>query len=297
MDREKILKAGKMASEVREFARKIVKPDVLLSEVAEKIESEIEKAGGRPAFPVNLSINNVAAHHTPGHDDETRAGGLLKVDFGVHIDGWIADNAFSVDMENSEENERLIKSSEDALSEALKLIKEKNFPVVSEIGSLIQGVIEKSGFSPIVNLSGHNMDEHDLHAGINVPNIDDGKDVVLSEGLYAVEPFSTTGNGKVHDGKPSGIYCLISEKSVRSPMAREVLSFVQEEYKTLPFCSRWIVAKMGNKFLLALKQLEENGNLHHYPQLVESSGKVAQTEHTILVEKDGVIVTTDNRNN
>ena len=297
MDKEKILKAGKIASVVRESAQKFVKPNMPLLEIAEKIESEIENLGGKPAFPVNLSINNLAAHYTPSHNDETKARGLLKIDFGVHIDGWTADNAFSVDLENSDENKNLIKSSEDALSEALKLIKEKKEITLSEVGSLIQKIIESHKFSPVVNLSGHSMDEYDLHAGITVPNIDDKKNVLLSEGLYAVEPFSTTGSGKVHDGKPSGIYSLISEKNVRSPLAREILVFIIEEYKTLPFCSRWIVKKKGNKSLFALKQLEKNGNLHQFPQLVESSGKVAQTEHTIFVEKDEVVVTTDYRNN
>ncbi|MBI4116210.1 type II methionyl aminopeptidase, partial [Candidatus Pacearchaeota archaeon] len=67
-----------------------------------------------------------------------------------------------------------------------------------------------------------------------------------------------------------------------------------EEYKTLPFASRWIVKKFGTRALIGLRQLEENGNLHHHPVLMESSkGVVSQAEHTILIEKDKVIVTTE----
>ena len=111
--------------------------------------------------------------------------------------------------------------------------------------------------------------------------------------MFAIEPFATPGDGKVKDGDDSGIYILVDDKNIRSPLGREVLGFIIEEYGTLPFCSRWLVKKFGNRALLALRQLVENGNLHSYPELLEVSGKkVAQTEHTILVEKDKVTVTT-----
>src|SRR3989338_9223128 len=125
MDKEKILKAGKIACEVKSWIKPQIKKDMPLIEIAEKIEAKIVELGGKPAFPVNLSINEIAAHYTPSHDDKTKAHGLLKVDFGVHIDGWIADNAFSVDLENSEENKKLIKASEEALENAIELIKSK----------------------------------------------------------------------------------------------------------------------------------------------------------------------------
>jgi len=81
-----------------------------LLEIAEKIENKIIELGGKMAFPTNLSINNIAAHYTPSYDDKSLAHGLLKIDLGVHIDGWIADTAFSMDLEDSEENKKLIQS-------------------------------------------------------------------------------------------------------------------------------------------------------------------------------------------
>ena len=291
MNKEKILKAGKIVSEVKKFARTIIKKDVLLLEIAEKIEAKIEEIEGKPAFPVNLSINEIAAHYTPTHDDETKAHGLLKVDIGVHIDGWIADTAFSIDLEDDEENKKLIEAAEEALENGIKIVKEN--VLASEIGKTIQETIESHGFSPIINLSGHSMEQYDLHVGITIPNVDDKKNIQLKEGFYAVEPFATPGNGKVHDGKPSGIYELTDEKNVRSPIARETLEFIKKEYNTLPFCSRWIVKKLGNRALFGLRELEANGNLHHFAQLIESSkNKVSQAEHTILIEGDKVSVTT-----
>ena len=153
--------------------------------------------------------------------------------------------------------------------------------------------MEKHDLNPIVNLSGHGIDQYDLHARVSIPNYDNKAETEITPGLYAIEPFATPGNGRVRDGNSSGILRLIDDKNVRSPIAREVLDFIIEEYQTLPFCSRWIVKKFGTKGLLGLKQLVENGNLQDYPVLIESSGKkVAQTEHSILVEKDGIIVTT-----
>ena len=305
MNKTKILQAGKIAKQVIEYIKPLIKKDVPLLEIAEKIETKIIELGGKPAFPTNLSINEIAAHYSPSYNDETLAHGLLKIDFGVHVNGWIADTAFSIDLENtvspeasedlkksSEENKTLIEASEKALENAIEIIKENTS--TNEIGKTIQETIESYNASPIVNLSGHAMEKYELHAGVTIPNVQDKTNVLLKKGLYAIEPFATFGNGKVKDGKPSGIYILTDNKNVRSPIAREVLGFIEEEYKTLPFCSRWIVKKFTTKALFGLRQLEDNGNLHQFPQLVETSGKpVSQAEHTVLIS-DEKIVTTKN---
>ncbi len=294
MDKEKkqdILKAGKIAQEIRKYAKGFIKKDMKLLEIAEKIEGKMRELGGEPAFPTNLSIDDVAAHYTPSHDDENVACGLLKVDLGVHVEGWVADTAFSLDLENNEENKKLIEAAEFGLSNVLEKINSKIS--LGEIGGFIEDAINEKGFSSIINLSGHSMGEYDVHAGLTIPNIHNGSDEILGEGLFAIEPFSTNGNGKVKDGKPSGIYALIDPKNIRSSIARELLEYIAEEHVNLPFCSRWLVNKFGTKALFGLKQLENNGNLHHFAQLVESGkGKVAQAEHSVLVEKGSVVVTT-----
>lgn len=295
-EKQKILHAGKIASQLREYAKEIVKKGMLLLELAEKIESKIFELGAKPAFPVNLSINEIAAHYTPKHDDKTLAYGLLKIDIGVHIDGYIADTALSFDLENKEENKTLISASEKALENTLKLISSKNKNTnLHEIGKTIQETIESYNASPIVNLTGHSIEKYNLHSGISVPNIKNNNNLKLGKGVYAIEPFATFGNGKVHDGPDSGIFQLISEKNIRNPLARKILKFIKQEYDTLPFCSRWIVKKFGTKSLFALKQLEQNNNLHQFSQLIEiSEQKVAQAEHTILILDGEMIATTKN---
>ncbi|MBS3085168.1 type II methionyl aminopeptidase [Candidatus Pacearchaeota archaeon] len=293
-EKQKILKAGEIASQIREYVKSIVKKDILLLELAEKIESKIIELGGKPAFPVNLSINDIAAHYTPSYDDKTLAHGLLKVDFGVHIDGYIADTALSFDLENNEENKKLIQAAESALKNALGKVRlNKSKTTTSQIGIEISKTIENNGFSPIINLSGHSIEQYELHSGTTIPNIDDNRNLSLNQGLYAIEPFATTGSGKVYDGKYSGIYKLEQEKNTRLPTARKILEYIKEEYQTLPFCSRWIIKKFGPASLLSLKQLQQQGIIHEFAQLVEYSHKpVSQAEHTILIDEKEVIVTT-----
>ena len=290
---EHLEKAGKAAKQVIEYARTIIKKDMLLLEIAEKIDEKIYSLKVKPAFPVNLSINEIAAHSTPSYNDETRAHGLLKVDIGVHIEGLIADTAFTIDLENSKENQNLIKAAESARDSALSKINPNT--KIRDIGAEIEKVCKSFDVQPIHNLSGHSIDHYELHAGITLPNFDNSQDQKMPLGVYALEPFTTlkSASGSVRDGKPSGIYHLEKAGQVRDNFAREVLAFIAEEYQTLPFCSRWIHKKFGTKGLLALRQIEQAGLLHHYNQLIEkTNAKVAQAEHTFILTAKEKIITT-----
>lgn len=291
VNEKKAIRAGKILKEVKEYAKGFIVKDMPLLEIAEKIENKIIDLGGEPAFPTNLSMNEIAAHYTPIPNDGTLAKGLLKIDIGVHIDGWTADSAFSLDLEGKEENKKLIEAAEAGLAAAIKIIN-KDTPL-NKIGEAIENAINEKGFNPIINLSGHGMDKYDLHCDITIPNFNDGRTAPIGTGLRAIEPFATSGNGKVHDGAKSTIYALINPKNTRSPIARQVLEFIAENYYTLPFCARWIVDEFGSKGMLGLRELERNGNLHHFDQLVETSGGVvAQAEHTLIIKDNKVIITT-----
>ena len=283
---DKILRAGKIAQELRKYAREIVVKGRSLYEIAVLIDDKIFELGVKPAFPVNLSINEVAAHYTPSVGDDGVAHGLLKIDIGISVDGYIADTAFSVDLENDEINKKLIEAAEAGVSASVS-----NFAIgkkLNEIGAEISGAISKFGFTSIANLSGHSIERFVVHAGWTVPNYDSGAVDVLEEGLYATEPFATNGHGRVRDGGKSGIFRIDSDSVVRDRFAREVLSWIADEYKTLPFASRWVHKKFGARGMLALRQLEQAGVLYQYPQLIEvSGGKVAQAEHTVLLLENG----------
>lgn len=291
---DKIIKAGKIAQELRRYAKEIVVKGKSLYEIAILIDDKIHSLGAKPAFPVNLSINEVAAHYTPSYGDSGVAHGLIKIDIGISVDGYIADTAFSVDLENSAENKKLIESAEAAVNVSVS-----EFDIgkkLTDIGKKISDEIAKNGFTSISNLSGHSIERFVVHAGWTVPNYDSGQTDILEEGLYATEPFATNGHGRVRDGGKSGILRIDSDSNIRDRFAREVLAWIADEYKSLPFASRWIYKKFGARGMLALRQLEQAGILYQYPQLIEvSGGKVAQAEHTVLLLEDGTkFVTTKN---
>jgi methionyl aminopeptidase len=282
-------KAGEISVKIREYARSIIKPGMKLVDIAKKIENEIEKLGAGVGFPVNLSIDEVAAHYHPDLGDETVASGLLKVDIGIHINGFIADSAFSLDLTPDKKYKDLIKASEEALESALDLL-DKN-PSLNDIGNAIQESIQKKGFSPIVNLSGHGLAQYDIHAGITIPNYSNNNKNKLEPGAYAVEPFATTGQGKVVDGKSSNIYSIVNVKNVRGTTARNILEYALEKYNTLPFSLREMQEKFGPMARLGLKELEQNGIVHNYPQLIEiSHHPVSQAEHSFIKTPEGKII-------
>ncbi len=280
-------KAGEIAKKVKEYAKSIIKKDEKLIDIAEKIESEIIKQGGHVAFPVNLSIDDVAAHYSPTLRDEKKAEGLLKIDIGVHVKGCICDIAFSMDLTPEKKYLKLIEASENALKAALEIIKKtKANTTLSQIGKSIQDTIESKNFSPIVNLSGHGLDEFDIHSGLTIPNYDNKSEDELGEGAFAVEPFATlkSGNGIIYESSGSNIYHIAKFTQPRENSAREVLEWVAENKKTLPFSQRELEKKFGTKALMAIANLKRAGIINEFPQLVEKShSPVSQTETSLII--------------
>jgi methionyl aminopeptidase len=256
---ENYKKAGKIAKQITAYAKEIIKPDTLLLEIAQKIHKKITELGAKPAFPVNLSIDDIAAHYHPILGDETKASGLLKIDIGIHINGFIADTAFTIDLTPENKHKELIEASEKALENALNRLKKDSNLSLEKIGKEIQETIEKQGFSPIINLSGHGLSEYEIHSPPTIPNYANGNENQLEDGAYAIEPFATTGIGKIYEGPGSNIFALINFKNTRNPTARKILDYIREEYKTLPFSLREMQEKFGSMTRIAIKQLVEQG--------------------------------------
>ncbi|AKB73382.1 Methionine aminopeptidase [Methanosarcina lacustris Z-7289] len=283
---EKYREAGRILKIVRTEAADMVRVGNSLLEVADFVEKKTIELGGRPAFPCNISRNQEAAHATPKVGDTDVFGkDIVKLDLGVHVDGYIADSAITVDLSG---NSDLLKASEDALAAAIDLVK----PGVStgEVGTVIEETIRSYGLSPILNLTGHGLSQYEAHDNPGVPNRHVEGGYIMKEGdVLAIEPFATNGAGLVHDGSWAEIYSLIKKKPVRLPAVRNVLKQV-EEYRELPFAKRWL---NSDKLEYSLIQLERAGIIHSYPVLIESSGGlVSQSEHTLIITLDGCEVTT-----
>ncbi len=290
---EKYKKAGEIAKKAMELAVELVKENAKALDVAEKVEAKIIELEGKPAWPLNLSINSIAAHWTPKVNDETvfKKGDLVKIDIGVHVDGYIADTAKTVEI-GTTEWKKLIQASEEALKKALDIVKPG--VTISEIGAVIEETIKSHGFTPIANLSGHGVDEYENHTSPTIPNFDNKSNQKLKEGdVIAIEPFATDGIGKVIDAKNSEIYRIEHPKPVRQRIARKILNHVAEENVTLPFCKRWLAKEVGGFGLeMGFKELKRVDAIHNFSVLKEeSNGMVSQAEHTIIVLKEPIITT------
>lgn len=289
---DKYLKAGKIAAKARELGRKKVEEGILLIDVAEAIEREIRSMGGSVAFPVNIAIDHVAAHFTPASTDRMvfKSGQLVKIDVGVHIDGYIADTTFTKEISTSRWS-NLIKATEEGLEAAIDITK----PGVRAniIGGAVERTIESYGYRPIVNLTGHSLQRYELHAGLSIPNVmDDTNDLIRKGDAIAIEPFATNGAGRVAGKKGGNIYRLIRKRGMGDPELNAMIEKLYQEFKGLPFSERWC-AKQCRKPKQALRKLMRSGVITTYPMLNEiEKGMVSQAEHTVIVTDDGCIVTT-----
>ncbi|MBX0295138.1 type II methionyl aminopeptidase [Haloarcula nitratireducens] len=287
---EKCREAGEILAQVRDEAAERVEVGASHLEVAEWAEEEIRELGGEPAFPVNISIDEEAAHATPERDDETTFGEeMVNLDIGVHVDGWLADTAITVDLSGHDE---LAAASEEALDAALDVAGPG--VDVGDIGAAVEEVIEGYGFNPVVNLTGHGLGHWEQHTAPNIPNRSVSQGAELQPGdVVAIEPFATDGRGKVQEGSSEEIFALEREGSVRDRNARQVLEQIAEEFKTLPFAARWLDSPRAK---MALRRLKQQNIVHGYPVLKEEAGKfVSQKEHTVIVTDDGIEVTTRSR--
>ena len=289
------IKAGKIAGEVRENVRKTDWTGKTVYEICEYVESEIRKRGAKCAFPVNTSINEVAAHYTAEPNDPLtiKNDDLVKIDLGAQINGYIADTAVTVCY--NPEFDNLVQAAELSLSNAMSMIKVG--VKSSDVGRTIEKTIKQMGFLPIANLSGHSLDQYTIHAGKSVPNIWSIGSFTFNENqAFACEPFVTTGDGLgfVHEGKIKNIFALSSRKKTKDKEADKMLDYIWQNFNLLPFALRWLTNEWEEKEARNLLEvLVKKKAVHAYPVLVEGNGqRVTQAEHTFIPNETGVTITT-----
>ena len=289
--KQNYIKAGRISAEVLEYGKSLIKKGNSLLDATEKIEKKIFELGAKPAFPVQISCNEIAAHFCAEEDDNTIFDEqVVSLDLGVHVDGAIGDNAYTSDL--SRKYNDLVKAAQEALKEALKIINVGT--KLREIGKIINDTISGYGYNPVRNLSGHGLNLYNIHDKPTIPNIDNGDRTKLQKGMvFAVEPFATTGSGVVVEKGMPTVFMLEHPKNVRSPITREVISDIID-YEGLPFAKRWLTRKFGAKANFALRELTQLGIVHQFPPLVEvNKGIVTQAEHSVLIddEGEGIILT------
>jgi methionyl aminopeptidase len=279
--------AGALASKVRRRGAGLVKEGAPLLDMVEETENMVIEEGALLAFPLNVSFNEAAAHDTamPGDERTFSRGDLIKVDLGIHVDGYIADTAVTVDLGN---HGALVEASRAALEAAIGAVRPG--VVTGELGTIIQATIEEHGYRPVANLTGHGLDRYDLHGKPMIPSVAMNGGTVLEEGMaFAIEPFATTGSGKVTEATRVEIYKQIAARPARLPSAKRILETARPR-RGLPFSRRWVP---GDKVEIGLATLVRNGIIHPFPMLHDVPGSfVSQTEHTMIVTEEGCEVTT-----
>ena len=278
--------AGEVLVETMNDAREMIEPGVTQLEVAEYAEDAIRESGAGLAFPVNISVDEEASHATPARDDDTEFGEeMVCLDIGVHVDGYIADAAVTVDYTGHDD---LVEASETALEAAVEAVA-PGVPT-GEVGAAIENAIDGFGYTPILNLTGHGVERYDAHTGPNIPNRAVDRSVELEVGdVIAIEPFATDGRGKVGEGATEEIYEQVGDGSVRDRRARQVMEEL-EAFDDLPFAARWLDS---SRSAMALRTLKNADIIKGYPVLKEADGQlISQAEHTMIVTEDGCEVTT-----
>ncbi|KAM5352627.1 hypothetical protein ACJ41O_005349 [Fusarium nematophilum] len=299
--------AAEIHRQVRQWTQKNVKPGQTLTEIAEGIEDSVRALTGHDGlaegdamqagmgFPCGLSLNHCAAHYTPnaGNKMVLQQEDVMKVDFGVHVNGRIVDSAFTMAFEPKYDN--LLQAVKEATNAG---IREAGIDArVGEIGAVIQETMESFEVEidgttypvkSIRNLTGHNILPYSIHGTKAVPIVKSNDQTKMEEGdVFAIETFGSTGNGYVRDDMETSHYAKRGDSQhvdLRLSSAKSLLNVINKNFGTLPFCRRYLDRLGQDKYLLGLNSLVNSGIVEAYPPLCDKKGSyTAQFEHTILI--------------
>ncbi|KAK4162603.1 putative methionine aminopeptidase [Cladorrhinum sp. PSN259] len=299
--------AAEAHRQTRQWAQKNIRPGKTMTEIAEGIEDSVRALVGHQGleegdalkagmgFPLGLSVNHCAAHYNPnaGNKMVLQEDDVLKVDIGVHVNGWIVDSAFT--MAFNPRYDPLLEAVKAATNEG---IKHAGIDArVGEIGGYIQEVMESYEIElngqtypvkSIRNLNGHTILPYSIHGTKSVPIVKSNDQTKMEEGdVFAIETFGSTGNGYVHEEGECSHYALRTDApkvDLRLSSAKNLLNVIKKNFGTLPWARRYLDRLGQEKYLLGLNNLVQNGIVEAYPPLVDKKGSyTAQFEHTILI--------------
>jgi len=286
-------KAGRIASECREWAARNILPGVTIRQVLETIEAMIRERGAEPGFPAQSSRNFVAAHYCSSPEDEQRyeEGDCVKVDIGAHVDGYVADTATTVDLSADGRWTPLVDAAKSGLAAAIANVRDG--VALADVGGAIERTIVGAGFQPIRNLTGHGLGRWKVHTPPQIPNYAEKGAGHLREGMvFAIEPFASTGRGWIHEAGKAEVFMMARPPTRAKGLDRDVLRAI-DGWRGLPIARRYFTHLDRDAVEDTLTKLVRQGSLVRYPPLCEEeSAMVAQAEHSIYLGPDGVEVLT-----
>ncbi len=284
------IEAGKKTSEALKLAKKLIDSGVSILDVTEKIEKKFN-----PAFPLNISMNEFAAHDSADINDDRLIEGVVKIDFGVNVNGAIGDAALTIDL--TDKHSDLLEANKEALNSALNYVM-KNFSEVSvnEIGKAVYDIALKHKFGVVRNLTGHGLWLNQIHTPPSIYNFpSDSKAILKPYFPFAIEPFFSYEDVMVKESGRAKIFQMLSLKPIRDSRARRILNYVRENFSTRPFASRWLLKEFREEEIdFALYKLIKNGNVYAYKPLKASNNAIiSQFEHSVVLTNEKAIITTN----
>jgi methionyl aminopeptidase len=294
LELDKLRASGRISATALAHGRKMIVPGARLEDVQQAVEAKIRELGGSPAFPAQSSRNHIAAHYCspPGDPTVVQAGDIVKLDCGTHVDGYVTDNATTVDLRDGEDS-LLCSASRMALENAIAVMGPGTS--LTEVGRQVETTIHSLGFKPVRNLCGHGVARYTIHCAPSVPNYADAKAGRLKPNMtIACEPFASDGKGMIDvDGKAE-VFMLRRDVRPKDNLPADVHK-AMESSEGLPFARRDLVRWLGSllKGEDAVKLLKKKDLIDEYPPLCERPGvRIAQFEHTIFISENGAEVMT-----
>jgi len=182
-----------------------VRPGISTGELDTLCEAFIRShTGAEPAFKglygfpgsACISINEEIVHGIPSRKRVLHEGDIVKLDFGVKLEGMYTDSAISVPVgEIDGSTALLLDVTKRSLDAGIAAATADNH--VGDIGAAIQAVVEAAGFSVVRELVGHGVG-FSPHEELQIPNFGKPKrGKKLSIGLtIAIEPMVNVGTAK-----------------------------------------------------------------------------------------------------
>ena len=302
-------KGAYIHKEVRKYLYKFLKPNIKLLDIAKIIETKTKELAVNDntinygiGFPSSLSLNECAAHFHPLSTDNISftKNDVLKIDFGVEINGWIIDSAFTVSFDNKYDN--LLKAVKESTEVGIK-----NAAIdvnINDWAGLIQETMESYEIElnnntyqikPIYNLGGHNILKENIHGGMFLPSVKNiiSTDNKFKEGVYAIETFGSTGNNFAHEDKNNSTLYMLKNNHNHHLENDDKLLYdkIFSDFKTIPFTDRYIELYNIYNYKKSINNLCNNNIIKSYPPLcVNNDAYTAQYEHTIYISNNKKII-------
>jgi methionyl aminopeptidase len=320
---ENLKKAADIHYKVRTECKQYIKTNQSYYDIVNLYQEHIQKysdSNSGIAFPLGFSVNNICAHDSSYYGDirKLNKNDILKIDIGIHYNGYIIDSAQTIIVDNyinnmNEYTKNLINSTIDATNTA---IKNSGVDVrLYELSELIYETINSyDNIKPIGILGGHNIKQNVIHGGKLIlckPHAIQTDMKMEENEIYAIETFASTGTGNLINLDSITHYKQkrLDKMADKFMKLYDCKDFIKNR-NGLPFNYDWIYRdinrdnnkdinnnnKNNNKLKIdkikkELTTLTKTNIIEAYPPLSDTNKNAltSQLEHTIYVKESGII--------